>query len=183
MILGLDRRISENFVYNLNMPRARNKQQLIEFGNSEFNKLNDLLATIAEQDLVNKPVFDNRTVKDIIAHLYAWHELFFNWYEVGMAGEKPEIPAPGYSFKDTPALNEDLYQKYKDISWQEILTSFNETHQRIMALIDSHSDEELTTKKQYAWTGSTNLASYLASATSSHYVWASQMIRKFKKTL
>ncbi len=165
------------------MPRARDKQQLIDFGIREYDQLMDLVSDISEQDLMEKPVFENRSVKDIIAHLHAWHLLFFNWYEVGMAGEKPAIPAPGYSFKDTPALNEKLYQDYKDNSWKEITELFRDSHQHVMEIIEKHSDEELTTKKKYKWTGSTNLASYLASATSSHYVWASQSIKKFKKTL
>lgn len=167
----------------MNMPRARDKKQLIDFGEKEYEKLMSLVSEIPEQDLVAKPVFDNRTVKDVIAHLHAWHMLFFNWYEVGMSGEKPAIPAPGYSFKDAPALNEKLYQDYKDKSWKDIKNSFGESHQRAMEIINKHNDDDLTTKKKYAWTGSTNMASYLASATSSHYVWAIQLIKKFKKKL
>lgn len=100
-----------------------------------------------------------------------------------MAGGKPEAPAPGYTFKDTPALNELLYQEYKDVNWAQIWADFEASHRAMMTLVQKHSDEELTTKKRYPWTGSTNLASYFASTTSSHYVWASELIRKFKKSV
>lgn len=63
----------------------------------------------------DKVIFDNRTVKDILSHLEAWYQLLFTWYDLGMRGEKPEIPAPGYTFKTTSELNEKLFQEYKDI--------------------------------------------------------------------
>jgi hypothetical protein len=50
-----------------------------------------------------------------------------------------------------------------------------------MALIEAHGDEELFTKKRYAWTGSTSLGAYLVSATSSHYDWATKKLRKAKR--
>ncbi len=95
-----------------------------------------------------------------------------------MKGNKPEIPAPGYTFKDTPELNEKLFQEYKDVKWEKIKADFAASHAKCMKIVANHTDEELTTKKKYGWNGSTNLASYLASATSSHYVWASELLRK-----
>ncbi|MBX3049798.1 MAG: ClbS/DfsB family four-helix bundle protein [Anaerolineales bacterium] len=76
-----------------------------------------------------------------------------------------------------------MYQQEKDKSWEAVMGSLQQTHAEAMALVRLHSDEELTAKKKYPWTGSTNLASYLASTTSSHYVWANDLIRKFRKRI
>lgn len=122
-------------------------------------------------------------MKDVIAHLIAWQNLFFTWYEDGMSGKKPDIPAVGFTFKDTPALNEKLYKAYKDVSWTEIWHQFKKSHYQMVKLIEKHTNEELTEKKKYAWTGTTNLASYFASATSSHYMWASGLLKKYLRTL
>jgi hypothetical protein len=48
-------------------------------------------------------------------------------------------------------------------------------------LICQHSDQELFEKKKYAWTGTTSLGAYLISATSSHYDWATKLIKRAKK--
>ncbi len=160
------------------MPRARSKQQLLEFGEKEYTRLMSLLDNLNEGQLTQQPVYDNRTCKDILAHLYAWHLLFLTWYEEGMAGGKPVKPAPGYTFTDTPALNEKLYQDYKDMPWEEVLGKFIASHEKVMGIIEGHSPAELEEMGKFAWTGSTNMASYLASATSSHYQWASELIRK-----
>jgi hypothetical protein len=50
-----------------------------------------------------------------------------------------------------------------------------------MGIIEKHTDEELFTKKKYAWTGTTSLGSYLISATSSHYDWGLKTIKLLRK--
>lgn len=166
------------------MARPTNKTELILFAEDELSKLMAIVAKLSETQRDTEFVHDNRTTKDVIAHLYAWQLLELDWYSVGMSGEKPSIPAPGYTFKDAPALNEKLYQDYKDISWDELFKGFMKSHEKLIGLINSHSEEELFTKKKYAWTGSTDMAIYFRSALSSHYLWARNLIRKhFKEYL
>lgn len=165
------------------MPRARNKEQLLEYGKREFDTLMQHVADLSEEELTKKFVFDNHSVKDIISHLHEWHNMFLIWYKEGMAENGYEMPKPGYTWKDIPKLNEEIYKKYADVSFKKILKDLKTSHRKILGIVMKHSDEELTEKKRYAWTGSTNMASYLASATSSHYVWANDLIRKFRKRL
>jgi hypothetical protein len=163
------------------MPRARTKKELVDFGGKEYKNLITLVNDIPKEKRETITLFDNWEISDIIAHLNAWHNLFLQWYEVGMKGDKPEIPAPGYTFKDTPALNEKIYKENKDLSLQEALKKFKNSHKKLMDIVNDHTENELETKKMFKWTGSTNLASYLASATSSHYVWAIKEIKKYIK--
>jgi hypothetical protein len=165
------------------MSRARNKSELLEFGSVEFQKLNQYVDKFVEFKLLAEPIFDNRTVKDVLAHLHAWHLLMLDWYTVGMRGETPQIPAPGYTFKTAPELNEKLYQDFKDVPWNEMRAKLEKTHNELIDIVKSHTDEELETKKKYKWTGTTSLACYLASAISSHYVWASDLLKKKLKSL
>lgn len=163
------------------MSRAQNKQQLLDFGKREFDRLMKLVGTLTPNQRDKEHVFDNRTTKDIVAHLYAWQLMELTWYEEGMSGKKPAIPAPGYTFKDAPALNEKLYQEYRSIVWDDLIQKFTKTHYQLLSIVNKHSDEELSTKKKYAWTGSTSITCYLASGLSSHYVWAIDLIRKHFK--
>jgi hypothetical protein len=105
------------------------------------------------------------------------------WYETGMRGEKPDIPAEGYSWKTTPALNDMLRARNCDTPLAAALDELLESHHSIHGLVDSHSDEELFTKQYYPWTGSTSLGAYFVSSTSSHYEWARKKIRRFRKLL
>lgn len=163
------------------MPRARTKKELIKYGQATFDALITLFNSFSKKQQENTLLFDNRTPKDILLHLHAWHKLFFTWYEQGMAGDKPELPAPGFTWKTTPDLNEKLYNQYKNFSSDKALSLLSTSHKKILKIIDKHSAQELEEKKKYSWTGSTNMASYLASATSSHYQWAIDLLKKAQK--
>lgn len=123
------------------------------------------------------------SVKDILSHLHAWHGLFFTWYRDGMAGSKPAIPAPGFSFKDTPALNEKIYRENRDCDYADVESRIWRSHQQLMAMATSHSDTELFTKQCYPWTGSTSLGAYFIGSLSSHYEWARGLVKKWKHSL
>lgn len=107
-----------------------------------------------------------------------WHTLMLDWYAVGMKGGKPEMPAAGYTWATTPALNRTIHARYGATPLRKVRALFDRSHAELMALIERHTEAELFTKKRYPWTGSTSLGAYLVSATSSHYDWALTLIRK-----
>jgi hypothetical protein len=123
----------------------------------------------------------DRSIRDVVCHLYEWHRLMLGWYESGMRGEKPAIPAEGYTWKTTPALNDMLRARHSDTPLAAARDELLASHRAIHGLIDSHTDAELFTKQYYPWTGSTSLGAYFVSSTSSHYEWARKKIRRFKK--
>lgn len=165
------------------MPRPTNKSELKILAQRNFEKLinnvDNLPESIRVKDFPQGTL--NRNVRDVIAHLYHWHLMMASWYKDGMAGENPAMPAKGYTWKDTPILNKKINELYQDITLQEALELFNESHCTIMDIIERHTDDDLFEKKKYGWTGSTSLAAYLISATSSHYDWAIKLIRKCTK--
>lgn len=165
------------------MPRPQSKSELQTLSQKNYEQLLLFIANLPDEK--REKEFPegtmNRNIRDIIGHLHHWHLLFFNWYEIGMEGKKPAIPKEGYTFADTPRLNREIWQECQRFSLKEITILFEKSHQKIMQIIEKHSDEELFTKKKYAWTGSTSLGAYLVSATSSHYDWALKLIRKNTK--
>ena len=165
------------------MPRPKTKEELLEANCEEFKKLLSLIKPLSETIILKSGACEQWSIKDILAHLYAWHNLYLTWYREGMAGENPQMPATGYTWKTTPALNENIYQEYRDTSLDEVLEKFKESHYKLLEIINSHTNEELFINKRYAWTGSTSLGSYTVSCTSSHYDWAIKLIKKFLKNL
>ncbi|SEJ82589.1 hypothetical protein SAMN05192553_1212 [Cyclobacterium xiamenense] len=123
----------------------------------------------------------NRNIRDVLMHLHHWHLMMMEWYTIGMKGEKPEMPAKGYTWKTTPELNKWIWEKYKDTSLEDAKKDLKSSYKKVRRLIEKHSDEELFEKKRYKWTGTTSLGAYLVSATSSHYDWAYKLIKKAKK--
>lgn len=95
------------------MPRPKSKQELLDLSRKNFNKLNDFIDALdpTERDLEFPPGTMNRNIRDVLAHLHDWHLMMLEWYKIGMSGEKPEMPAPGYTWKTTPELNRAIWEK------------------------------------------------------------------------
>lgn len=168
------------------MPRAKTKEELIQSSNKNFQSLFELIDTFSEEEVLNGKIpFEDRdkNMRDILTHLHHWHLMFLKWYEVGMSGEKPDMPSSGYTWKEIAALNHEIWKKYQDVSYNASKEMLENSFEAVQKIIKLHSEEELFTKKKYKWTGSTSLASYLISASTSHYDWAIKKVKKYKKAL
>ncbi|MEM8968063.1 MAG: ClbS/DfsB family four-helix bundle protein [Bacteroidota bacterium] len=165
------------------MPRPKSKPELLELSQKNFDKLNSYVDSFSpeEQQAEFPEGTMNRNIRDVLAHLHHWHLMVLDWYQVGMQGDKPDIPAKGYTWRTVPELNRKIREKYKDIALSEVREKLNQSHTEMQQVIEGHSNEELFEKKRYKWTGSTSLGAYFISATSSHYDWAYKLIRKGKK--
>lgn len=162
------------------MPRPKNKSELLVLSQQNFEllikRIEDLPKEVQQRDFPEGTL--NRNIRDVLMHLHHWHKMFLEWYTVGMADNKPHMPAKGYTWKTTPDLNKHIQSLYTATTLKDAKSQVTSSHQAIRALIETHSNEELFEKKRYHWTGSTSLGAYLISATSSHYEWAIKFIKK-----
>ena len=167
------------------MPKPKTKDELLNLSSQNFMKLHDLIDTLSpEEQQKNFPEGTmNRNIRDVLAHLHHWHLMFLEWYAIGMKGVKPDMPAKGYTWKNTPELNQDIWSKYQDTDLHVIKQQLNTSFEQLQTIILRHSNDELFEKKRYKWTGSTSLGAYLIANTSSHYDWAFRLIKKAKQNI
>ena len=131
------------------MPRAKNKEELVESSEKNFKRLNDFINQL-DNSMLSKEfpkTYLNRNVRDVIAHLHHWNLMFIGWYDAGMSGEKPDMPAKGYTWKTLPELNKKIQVKYKDMPLKEARALFESSFTDIRKLIKKHSEDELFEKK------------------------------------
>lgn len=122
------------------------------------------------------------SVKDVIAHLAEWQQMNLDWYAHELRGEKVHMPAPGYTLRDLPRLNQMIFLKHHRRSLRAVFGDFERNHSRIVELINSLSDAELTVAGRYSWTGpSWMLSDYLRASTVAHYLWARTRIRRWSR--
>ncbi|MBX3417092.1 MAG: ClbS/DfsB family four-helix bundle protein [Pirellulaceae bacterium] len=165
------------------MPKPNSKSQLLVANDEAFHTLNELLGSLSPTQLATEFPFAHRdrNVRDVLAHLFEWQQMMFVWYKVGMQDGVPEMPAPGFTWKTTPELNQQIWERCQATSLSNLRGKLKRSHIKLQKLIEAHSNEELFTKRRYPWTGSTSLGSYLTSAGWSHYHWALKLLRKFVK--
>lgn len=167
------------------MPRPKTKNELIHASDANYKALNEFIDSLPSNLQSAEFSADtlNRNIRDVLGHLHHWHLMMIEWYKVGMKGDKPDIPAKGYTWKTLPELNREINTIYRTKPLSDIRFELNKSYQLLQEIIQSHSNKELFEKKRYHWTGSTSLGAYLISATSSHYDWALKLIRKSVKAL
>ena len=168
------------------MSRPTTRADLLAANDTSYARLHAALAAlpddVREDAATQWPIDDgSRNPRDVLAHLTAWHEMMLGWYAQGEAGARPAIPAPGHTWRTTPALNAQIHDAHLDWSYARALTAYERSRARCLALIRARTDEELFSKGRYAWTGTSTLGAYLVSATCSHDEWARKTLATIAK--
>jgi len=164
------------------MPRPKTKAELLRVSEGNYERLMQLVESYstAEQVADFPKGTLNRNIGDVLAHLHHWQVMFLDWYRIGMGEDKPDMPAPGYTWGTTPDLNREIWRQYRNQDLAATKALLKKSFASVRKIINKHTDKELFEKKRYKWTGSTSLGSYLISTTSSHYDWAYKLIKKAK---
>ncbi|EOH90127.1 ClbS/DfsB family four-helix bundle protein [Enterococcus pallens] len=176
------------------MARPKTKIDLIQTGNESFTKFIDLLDSIPTSQVTAAFTFDtanekgahwerDKNLRDVLVHLYEWHQLIINWVNSNLEGEKKTFLKEGYNWKTYEAMNDEFWEKHQDTSYEEALSLLKDSHVSVIKLAEQFSTDELFSKGVFAWVGGSTLGSYFVSNTSSHYEWALKKTRKFKKSL
>jgi hypothetical protein len=165
------------------MGRPADRTTLLARVDSDYETLLSGVDRVPSSKRSQPGACEDWSVKDILAHLDAWHGLFLEWERVGRAGHKSPLPADGYSWKETPALNTAIWERARDDFYDAVTARLSDSHGQVRSVVAAYTEAELFEKARYTWTGSTSVGSYAVSATTSHYDWATKLIRRFGKTI
>ncbi len=163
------------------MSRPSSKAQLLSESQQEYEALWKLIEPLTPEQMTQPGTLGEWSVKDVLAHLTEWIRMFQGWYAVGLRGETPVTPAAGYKWNQLPALNQRIYEQYRQQPLDEVLTHFQEAHHQIMALVASLAEEDLLNPDFLSWTKAHPLLYWLAANMSMHYHWARTEMRKSLK--
>lgn len=166
------------------MGKRLRKQELLNEIRRERTALDDTLALLARHQMTKAGVTRGGwSVKDVLAHLVEWQRMNLDWYAAGLRGEKPAMPAPGFTLRELPRLNEMIYRKHHRRSLRAVLQDSSSYHDRIVALVEALPDTDLVTLGRFSWTGpSWTLSDYLRASTAAHYLWARTRIRRWMRS-
>jgi len=162
------------------MPIPKTRQELSNLLESSFSKLRRELDTAGPQ-LVQLQCVDDWSVKDLLAVRAWWTEKVADWIEAGRRGELPVLPAPGYSWQETPRLNADIIKSVQSKSFSTIRTRLEQGYKRILAIIDVLDDRELLEVGVFDWAGKWPIARWISINTARQYTTAYTFIRKARK--
>ncbi len=163
------------------MPRPTNKSDLLTAMQTEHDALVAAVAHLTPEQVERTSTLTGYAIKDVLAHITEWEQMCLSWYQAGLRGHLPELPAPGFKWSETPALNQQIYETHREESFVEIWEQFDISYQLMRQTLLDIPEEILFTPGHYAWTRQNNMATYFISATSSHYNWGRKEVKKCLK--
>lgn len=155
------------------------RDELARRNDGEYAALKDLVARVRADGRADEEFSGDardRNVHDVLAHLHAWHLLLEGWYEDGMIGGMPALPAEGYTWRDLDALNVVLRARWVDEGLDDIEALLDASHLGLRRLIDVHTDEQLYDEALYPWTQGSRLGGLCLEVGGNHYRWARKAI-------
>jgi hypothetical protein len=179
------------------MPRPTTKIDLITTADEQFSKLWQLIDSMDDQKQQAAFAFSeeflqkrkeahwlrDQNLRDVLIHLYEWHQLLLSWVASNQKGEEqPFLPAP-YNWRSYGKMNEEFVKKHQNTSLHKAKQLLKKSHTDVLEMIETFTNEELFAKNTLPWTGTSTLGSYCVSATSSHYEWAIKKIKQHIKSL
>ena len=175
------------------MARPQTKENLMIAAKENFEKLNTLILKMSDKELTTPFDFSkdekkkeahwkrDKNLRDVLIHLYEWHQLILNWVESNQKGEeKPFLPEP-YNWRTYGDMNVEFWKKHQNISLEDATRNLEKSHKDVLELAEKFTNEELFSRKIYKWVGGSTLGSYFVSTTSSHYDWAIKKLKAHQK--
>jgi hypothetical protein len=164
------------------VPGAKSKADLIGRIRKQRKALETQITLLSLAELTRPGVLGEWSVKDILAHLVEWEQLFLGWYHAGQGGLVPHTPAAGYKWNQLAALNQAIFERYRANTLEEVLDWFANSFCAMILAVEEMEEAELFAPDCYPWTNQHALADWIEANTSKHYAWARKMIRKGLKS-
>ena len=162
------------------MPIPRSRSELVGSIRSTFGALRDELEE-AGPDVGGLMCVEDWTVKDLLAVRTWWTERVVDWIEAGRRGEAIDLPAHGYSWRETPRLNDDIVRASRAEPYASIVGRLVEGHARVLTTIDGLEDRELLEAGAFPWTGKWPIARWISINTVRQYETARTLIRRARR--
>ncbi len=173
------------------MPRPTSKSELISAASETYEQLNELITSLTQTELLTPMKFSktkkeahwrrDKNLRDVLTHLYEWHQLLINWVTSNLGGEaRPLLPQP-YNWRNYGEMNIEFWKKHQDTPLEEAKDLLEKSHREVIKLADTFSNEELFSKGVFPWAGNNALGSYFVSNLSSHYNWAVKKLKAHRR--
>jgi hypothetical protein len=127
-------------------PEILGKQALLDAIRAEYHRLAAVISPLDPAMLAEPGVFDDWSVKDVIAHITSWEQRLCLWIETWRRGETVQRPEPGLDWSDTDRINQRDFDAKRDLSLGQVLDEARASYPRTLALVEGVDERGLTEK-------------------------------------
>ncbi|MEO0478945.1 MAG: ClbS/DfsB family four-helix bundle protein [Planctomycetota bacterium] len=157
------------------IPRTR--EDLLQGLSRAFDKLQ---ATLDEAGPRSSGLLcvEDWSLRDLLAVRVWWAESIADWIEAGRTNTTLDLPAPGYAWRETPRLNDDIVRRSKTDSLRSLRSRLEQAVERVRSQVDELSDRQLLEPGAFEWTGRYALARWISMNTTRQFKTARIYVRR-----
>ncbi len=176
------------------MANPKTKQELLAAMADSYTKLNEQIGKMNSSEIeapfqfASDPkkcgarwIYD-QCPRDLLIHLYEWQVLMREFVNNIRNGKQRDYLPDEYR-KNYHEMDKMLVEKHQSTTFDQAQKLLSQTHQEMMQLAESFTEEELFGKGYFRCTYTTTMAAYFASVTSSPYGQATKLLRTHLKNL
>ena len=174
------------------MPNPTTKQELLVAMTDGYAQLNEQIAKMSEAEAAASFTFaadpkkcgvrwqNDRCLRDLLIHLREW-QLLMSAFVQNIREGHPKDYLPDEYRKCYLEMEKALLEKHQSTPLEEAKTLLQQSHEEMLRLAESFSEEELFTKGYYKVTYTTSMAAYFLSVTP--YGQAVKILKMHQKSL
>ena len=106
------------------MARPTSKDELLTLAEVRLNTLFTLIDSISEEEQERTFTLENRdrTIRDVLIHLHAWHNLLLEWVQKNLQGEPASFLPEPYNWRTYPEMNLHIQEAAQSIPLKQSKT-------------------------------------------------------------
>jgi hypothetical protein len=123
------------------------RERLLKRLDKAWDAFQESYAGLSEAELLVPGVTGAWSIKDIIAHVSWWEEEALKHLPLILAGGRP--PRYSVTYGGIDAFNARMTERKKDLSHTEVLRQRDDIHRRLVALIQSAPEAQMTRETRF----------------------------------
>ena len=134
----------------------QDKQHILAMLRDVFNRWEELLSGMSDEQVNAPGLPGNMSIKDVIAHLRAWQQVSITRLEAALLNREPrfpEVPA-GLDLdteNDVDAINAWFHETYRDQPWSRVYDAWRAGFLRFVELAEAIPEPDLLEAGRYPW--------------------------------
>ncbi len=149
------------------------KEHILAALKEQFNRWEELLTGMSEEQITNLQVFPGWTTKNVIAHLWGWQQISVARVEAAALNREFEFPKwvaelDGDWEENADQTNAWIYKTYNTQPWSKVHQNWREGFLRLLELGEKIPEINLLDGSKYPWLKGYSLAFILVASYDHH---------------